>query len=173
MSTELLDIATIELDVVNQLLARQDANLFAILDACDEPRIPMKAYELGEKAACLYHGKAAWTQAALAPYLVLVKEAELKWIMDNLAGTFWGYYLVTSTSVTLPALRTHLRRFLTVTGPSGEELYFRFYDPRVILDFLQTSSHQELDQFFGPIETILIQRYESLVSAQRFSDVTH
>lgn len=173
MSTTMLDTAPIEIESVKQFKNADETHLFAVLDACDEPRIPMKAYELGEKAACLYRGKAEWSQAAIAPYLISVKENEFNWIMENLFGTSWGYFLVTPTSVSLAALRTHLRRFLTVKGPLGDELYFRFYDPRIILDFLETTNTEELNQFFGPIETLYLEQQHGLISVKRSSIVRH
>lgn len=173
MSTSMLDIATVEIELVRQLIHANEGSLFAILDACDEPRIPIKAYDLGEKAACLYRGKAEWSHAAIAPYLVSVKEAEFTWITDNLAGTFWGYFMYVSTSVSLASMRTHLRRFLTIKGPQEEDLYFRFYDPRVILEFLETTTEEELNQFFGPIDELFLVQQTGLVSIKRTSVERH
>ena len=38
-----------------------------------------------------------------------------------------------------------------VMGPDGKELYFRFYDPRIIRTFLESSTESEVAEFFGPI----------------------
>jgi len=51
----------------------------------------------------------------------------------------------------LKALRKHFRRFLMVQAPSGETLYFRFYDPRVLPIFLGSCDPAELQSVFGPV----------------------
>ncbi len=62
----------------------------------------------------------------------------------------WGILL--RSTAPLAAVRQHLRRFLVVGTHDGGELYFRFYDPRVLSVFLPTCSAEQLDIFFGPIE---------------------
>lgn len=44
----------------------------------------------------------------------------------------------------------HLRRFLLVKDAQGQDMYFRFYDPRVLRVFLPTCTPEELSDFFGP-----------------------
>ena len=34
----------------------------------------------------------------------------------------------------------------------GTQVYFRFYDPRVLREFLPTTTHAELLHFFGPVQ---------------------
>ena len=137
-------------DVLRERIRREPGTLFAILDACDEPRVPEKVEELGPKrAVSLYRGWAEGDYWAIAPYLVEVDEPLLDWILENLWSDPWGIFA--AAPVDLAALRKHFRRFLKVRGPEGNELYFRFYDPRVLPLFLSTCNPQEIDQFLGPI----------------------
>ena len=78
MSISMLDVTPVEADFVKKLSNTNEGSFFAILDACDEPRVPTKAFELGDKAVSLYRGKAEWSQVTIAPYLVSVKEVEFK-----------------------------------------------------------------------------------------------
>jgi hypothetical protein len=39
----------------------------------------------------------------------------------------------------------------------GEEVYFRFYDPRVLREFLPTAIANEVTIFFGPVQEWLIE----------------
>jgi hypothetical protein len=131
----------------------QPGTLYAILDACDEPRVPEKVKELGpERAVSLYRGWAERDYWAIAPYLVQVDEQLLDWIVQNLWQDPWGLFAVAATDIV--ALRKHFRRFLMVEDEDGERLYFRFYDPRVLNDFLATVSQGEAEQFFGPIDAL-------------------
>jgi hypothetical protein len=57
-------------------------------------------------------------------------------------------------------IRHHFRKFLMVQIENGQEVYFRFYDPRVLREFLPTPIDQELQVFFGPVEQFLIEAGE-------------
>ena len=52
-------------------------------------------------------------------------------------------------------MRHHLRHFLEVKLPDDTQVYFRFYDPRVLRVFLPTCTPDDTNQFFGP----MIQNY--------------
>jgi hypothetical protein len=55
------------------------------------------------------------------------------------------------TPVGLEALRRHLRRFLRVRDHTGQVLYFRYYDPRVLRVYLPTCLRSEISTIYGPI----------------------
>ena len=136
---------------LNQL--RQDAargSLYAVLDACDEPRVPRKVRELGPaRAVSLYRGPAEEDLSAIAPYLVQVGNAELDWIAGSLWTAAWGIFALSQAG--LEPLRTHFRKFLLVDAPDGDRWYFRFYDPRVLARFLPTCDAPQLADFLGPV----------------------
>ena len=124
--------------------------LYAILDACDAPAVPEKAESLGEShAISLYKGTAQERYANIAPYLVAVDDALLDWMLTTLWAEPWGIFV--RSDAPLEDLRTHFRKFLLVSGPNGEEWYFRFYDPRVLTKYLPTCTEAELEEFFGPV----------------------
>ncbi len=130
--------------------------IFAFLDACDEPLIPPKVLELGARAISLYRGLAEQEYAYLAPYVVEVDEELIAWIQEALAGTPWGYFMLTGKECSLLELRKHFRRFLTVKLPDQKKVLFRFYDPRVISTFLETTEKQDLSAFFGPVDSFCL-----------------
>ncbi len=131
---------------------REQGRLFAILDACDSPSIPVLCAGLGEsRAVSLYRGTAEEQFADIAPYLVHVDTAELlDWVLQFSVTPGWGIMIVASG--TLEQLRTHFRKFLKVQGPDGKPMYFRFYDPRVLEMFLPTCNTEQLIQLYGPAE---------------------
>jgi len=49
----------------------------------------------------------------------------------------------------------HLRKILIVTGEDGNEMFFRYYDPRVLRVFLPTCELLQLKEFFGPIDAFI------------------
>lgn len=138
-----------------------------MLDACDEPRVPEKVKELGEeRALSLYRGSAEGDYWAIAPYLVQIDEALLDWIVANLWQDPWGIFA--SASVPLGELRKHFRRFLLVKDAEAKELYFRFYDPRVLPVYLAACTPSEAEHFFGPVKGFCVTRAEGrLLSIER------
>lgn len=124
--------------------------LYAVLDACDEPRVPAKVRELGpDRAVSLYRGRAEEDLAAIAPYLAAVDAPLLEWIAASLWTSPWGIFAVAEAG--LEQVRTHFRKFLLVEAPDGDSWYFRFYDPRVLERFLPTCDAAQLTDFFGPV----------------------
>jgi hypothetical protein len=79
----------------------------------------------------------------------------MRWLLTNGWGNSWGIFLVSSTS--LETLRRHFRRFLLVRDGAGNELYFRFYDPRVLRTFLPTCTGAETKRLFGPVGIYLME----------------
>ncbi|GAA4343211.1 DUF4123 domain-containing protein [Flaviaesturariibacter amylovorans] len=70
-------------------------------------------------------------------------------------GQSWG--VLVGSGADINELHRHFRRFLTVRLEDGEELYFRFYDPRVLRVFLPTCSPAQLQEFFGPVGTFIVE----------------
>jgi hypothetical protein len=127
--------------------------LFALIDACDTPTVPEHAVALGPtRAVSLYKGRAEEELWAIAPYLFAVDGDSYEWITSALWSAPWGVLLLTDAS--LDDLRHHFRQFLTATTASGEEWYFRFYDPRVMRTYLESCTDDELTKFLGPVRAI-------------------
>lgn len=139
------------------LLRRDLQPLFAILDAARDIRI--LALLVHHKAECqsLYEGAEGLQMAAVAPYLV--KLAPDSTLLEALVkegwGHSWGVYLTCAGD--FHEIRRHLRHFLQVKLPDGEQVYFRFYDPRVMRIYLPTCVAAEADQFFGPITRYIME----------------
>ena len=140
---------------LGEAVQRAAPPVYALLDACDEPRVPPKVRELGQNAVSLYRGQAETDFWDLAPYVASVDKSLLDWILAELAGTPWGVFATADTD--LAGLRRHFRRFLMVQAPDGRVLYFRFYDPRVLLPFLKTCTADEARAFFGPVTSYWLQ----------------
>lgn len=127
-------------------------NLLAIVDSCDEASVPPMITDLGDRAVSLYKGQAERDYWAIAPYLCRVDALLADWIAQHLLGKPWGFFLIANTD--LKELRKHFRRFLMIKNSTGKQVYFRFYDPRVLDAFLSSSNKSEIETFFGPIQRI-------------------
>ncbi len=87
--------------------------------------------------------------AGIAPYIFQFAHATpfSIWYLKKGWGDAWG--LLIKSSWPLQELHKHFRKFLKVTTESQQELYFRFYDPRVLRVFLPTCDATQIREFFG------------------------
>jgi hypothetical protein len=138
-------------------LARQKLPLFALLDAARAPDVLPTLLAHTEVHYSLYDGPDGEELDAVAPYLVQLhaRSPLTELLVREHWGQSWGVYLWALTD--FKALRRHLRRFLIVQDAKAKDMYFRFYDPRVLRVFLPTCTPDELGEFFGPIAGFLIE----------------
>ncbi len=142
---------------LQDLLAKDFQPLYALLDASREPSVLKVILESKEEYQSLYEGPQGAQLAHFAPYLVRVpqKSALLDTLVQQAWSKSWGVFVTSDTP--LKDLRTHFRHFLTVKLPDGTQVYFRYYDPRVLRLFLPTCLPEETTQFFGPVKHFLME----------------
>lgn len=123
--------------------------LYAVVDTAGDRVAYDHLLTLGGRARCLYFGEEGARYAAIAPWLAEVDAPLCDWIGTTLAAHSpdWGVFVVSRAAP--PAVARQLRRWLTVRDPDGEVVRFRFYDPRVLFDFLGACTTDELRAFFG------------------------
>ena len=140
--------------------------VFAVLDAAQDDRIPAFLEACGEEHASLYDGQQASDLKLVAPYLVSLPPASKMFcpLLKEGWGKNWGFYLTSQSS--LPQVRYHLQHFVIVQSESGRPLYFRFYDPRVLHDYLATCAAEERATFFGPMSRLVIEGKDPAVAVE-------
>ena len=149
---------------VLELLRKQEASLFAVLDAARDQRIPILLRESVEEYRSLYEGAQGNALAEVAPYLVsLPKDSRLlESLVSEGWNRSWGLYL----TCPLPFLevRRHLRKFLMVQAEGTDaRLYFRFYDPRVLRTVMPTFSTAQRKDLLGPINCFIFEAEDGSV----------
>jgi hypothetical protein len=142
---------------LQDLLAKDFQPLYALLDASREPSVLKVILESKEEYQSLYEGAQGAQLAHFAPYLIRVpqKSALLETLVQQGWSKSWGVFLTCDQP--LKELRTHFRHFLTAKLPDGKQVYFRYYDPRVLRLFLPTCLPEETTQFFGPVKHFLME----------------
>jgi hypothetical protein len=129
-----------------------EGEVFAVLDGARDDRIHKFLEDSDLERHCLYEEKAISDEVKrVAPYVVrlLPWSKHTRWLFEAGWGKSWGILL--TTRVTSPELRQHLRRFLVVKDEKGHQLYFRYYDPRVLRQYLPTCTRAESEMVFGPV----------------------
>jgi Domain of unknown function (DUF4123) len=104
----------------------------------------------------LYRGQSEETLAVIAPYLFQGEANDEfdNWLTEN-AGQSWGVGI--ESDETMAVLHKHFRKFLLIQTDDGEEMYFRFYDPRVLRNFLPTCTTDQIQRFFGPVRRFIVE----------------
>ena len=142
---------------LQDLLRKDFQPLYALLDASREPSVLKVILESKEEHQSLYEGAQGAQLAHFAPYLIRIppNSALVDTLVHQAWSKSWGVFLTSDKP--LKDLRTHFRHFLTVKLPDGQQVYFRYYDPRVLRLFLPTCLPEETTQFFGPVKQFLIE----------------
>ena len=152
--------------------------VFAILDAARDPQIQPSLGRCDLEYACLYD-QPDEELASVAPYLVRLRpwSPYTNWLFEAGWGQAWGV-LLTATAP-LQQLRRHFRRFLLVRDEDGQQLYFRYYDPRVLRVYLPTCTAEEASLVFGDVTRFFAEsddgtrlvEFERAVDGARVRDV--
>lgn len=111
----------------------QRGHLYAVVDAARSRRILTLLQEAVDPHASLYEGVQGRALDAVAPYLVHLRADSglLERLLREGWGAAWGIFLAGSAGPR--EVRRALRRLLvTEVEITGERLYFRYYDPRVL-----------------------------------------
>lgn len=113
---------------------------------------------------CLFTGDLAEELEDVAPYLgrlgSLAPEAQA--VVEDLLARHLGILVTLPLPVgsdeppSFSQVHRHFRKFNVVYGPEGKPLFFRYYDPRVIVDVLKVLDEEQLKAFFGPVERLCL-----------------
>lgn len=131
--------------------------LYAVLDAARDDRILELLREHVEPHQSLYEGAEGEPLEDVAPYLVGPMQegsALLERLVREGWGKRWGLYCTSREP--FREVRRHWRRFLMVElDETGERVYFRFYDPAVMLTFMNTASEEQRTSIHAIFSSIL------------------
>jgi hypothetical protein len=130
---------------------------FILLDAARMNEAMDEAKKLNPSHKSLYAAEGNDLLYSVAPYLFRFEnQGEFNnYFIEKGWGDSWG--ILISTKASFDELYNHFKRFLMVKTEDGLQLFFRFYDPRVLRIFLPTCDTNQLREFFGPIESFLLE----------------
>lgn len=138
---------------------RNSSSLFGIFDAAKDQRVSMLAERSGENAVCMYNGDAAANLQQVAPYIIEFQgcsdllDLSIEMGMQN----HWGLWF--ESAMDLAACKSHFRKFYRIQFPKPDSrwVYFRFFDPRVFVPFLETCDAQQTEDITKGISTVICQ----------------
>ncbi|MFN3149494.1 DUF4123 domain-containing protein [Bremerella sp.] len=140
---------------------------YAVLDAAQDPDLAMEIMR-GKQLpmSSLFEGRAAPSMMTVAPYLIAFDTKD--GLLDHWShrwGTNLGIFVISDAAPR--DILKHLRHIFVVQDESGQEYFFRFYDPRVIAPFIPTCEPKEFVEFFGPVTSFVVESGQSDVLVYR------
>jgi len=134
---------------------------YLLLDAARMGNQISEAKKLNSSYVSLFNSTTEHEQEDVAPYIFSFDpESEFaRWYMSNGWGNGWG--IMARSYASIEDLRTHFRKFLLTVDDLDQEIYFRFYDPRVLTIFLPNCTPDQLVDFLGPIDYLMIEDHDA------------
>lgn len=140
--------------------------LYAVLDAARSGRVVTLLAESVDPYASLYDGEQGRAYDDVAPYLVKLRRDShlLERLVAEGWTDAWGLYIASRAD--FDAVRRHLRMFLRVEGEGDpRRLLFRYYDPRVLRDFLGLSTPEQRAALLAGQDALLFEREDGSVGS--------
>jgi hypothetical protein len=134
-------------------LVNNSTRLYCVLDGASVPELPKRLYESQVPNFCLFSGDLEPDMIYVAPYVALLSPGNpfTDRVFSQSWGKHWGIFVQSRHS--LNAMHRHFRALVNVYDENANAMIFRYYDPRVIRDFLPTCTPEELETFFGKAES--------------------
>lgn len=131
--------------------------IYVILDAARNESIYPAVMDFDGECCCLFGEEIPEVLAKASPYLVKLEPQHdfTTWLITEGWSNSWGIFL--QSGAILEELRQHFRQFIKVQDEEGSELFFRYYDPRVLRVYLPTCDEMEANLFFGPVQSFLLE----------------
>lgn len=147
-------------------LRAEPGPLLAVVDAARSPKALAVAREIGREAESLFAGRRGERLDDAAPWLVRLPEGPAREdLASAVAGRSSAVFL--RSGAPFATIQGHLRRCLTAETEDGRALFFRFYDPRVLPSYLESSTDAERARLFGPVDTFLVEADRELLRFER------
>ncbi|TWI33877.1 DUF4123 domain-containing protein [Paracoccus sulfuroxidans] len=131
--------------------------LWAVVDGVNWPEISKILGQSDAEHACLYSTLNPEGRA-LAPWLVRIDPNGAFVALLRARPQKLHSFVLLNSNASLDQMRGHLRRFTMMRTPHDTEaaVYFRFYDPRVMIDALEAMPDSFRDSFTRPLDAIIV-----------------
>jgi hypothetical protein len=131
---------------------------FLILDAAIAEGNINSAIALNKNYKSLIKSKSEDELESVAPYLFSMNKSTIdfsNWFFGVGWNKNWGVLVFSNAS--FEDVYNHFCKYLIVTNDDKQEVYFRFYDPRVLRIILLSFDTKQLTSFFGPVSTFIVE----------------
>lgn len=138
--------AKVELE--QRLFSDPELNAYVLMDGAQITDLPGQLQDRGEREENLLSGDLDPEVNAVAARLVHIGEGDtFDWAFDNFIEQ--NALVFVRTPRALMDLRRQLRKLNYVEMPDGKMVFFRYYDPRVLLQVLPIATPKQEGLFYG------------------------
>ena len=136
---------------LHKVMRTSSGALYGIVDTAIDDRLYdiLQAEPDLSEVTCLYDGAPAIRYARYAPYLLKLHDGSpllQRWLHEGWTQ-HWGIFL--SSEARSKELKRHLKKFMQATDHQTRAVWVRFYDPRVLPNWLQGLHPGHLADWFG------------------------
>jgi hypothetical protein len=136
---------------LHKVMRTSSGALYGIVDTAIDDRLYdiLQAEPDLSEVTCLYDGAPAIRYARYAPYLLKLHDGSpllQRWLHEGWTQ-HWGIFL--SSEARSKELKRHLKKFMQATDHQNRAVWVRFYDPRVLPNWLQGLHPGHLADWFG------------------------
>ncbi len=132
----------------------RDEHLLIMLDGAQIQNLHVMLRELNIPHMPLFRESPQENILHVTPYIARFSPSEIILNWMAMSPTVLETALLCTSTAPLEETHAHLRRFLLVQDDTGRQMYFRFWDPRVIEPFLKSATPEERRWFCGPIRSL-------------------
>lgn len=133
-------------------------HVYAVVDASRQPMmIPAALDAMASRNSCLYSGEALREFGDNAAWVaeLLPTESTLGWLLEQGFGKRWMIFA--TSKLELAAFIRHLKKFTMASNDDGRTVFFRFYDPQVLRQYLAVLNDRQKASFFEGVEHIMLE----------------
>lgn len=136
---------------LHKVMRTSSGALYGIVDTAIDDRLYdiLQAEPDLSEVTCLYDGAPAIRYARYAPYLLKLHDGSpllQRWLHEGWTQ-HWGIFL--RSEARSKELKRHLKKFMQATDHQNRAVWVRFYDPRVLPNWLQGLHPGHLADWFG------------------------
>lgn len=155
--------AAMKQELIEYFNSFPNTNIYAVIDGASTKGLLGALDSNQPEYSCLFSGKLNPELAETAPYLIRLdtQTALVDWLFDGW-GKHYGIYALVPDEMEFKAVRKHFRGFMVVKSPQNKPWHFRYYDPRILRDFLPTCDKPQQSQMFGSVKLYIAEGVEPL-----------
>lgn len=133
-----------------------DTPAYMLVDAARHHLIHPKIVQSGRRDTCLHESSCAPDIEEVGAHLIELEQGDAlsEWLIEQAPDKSWGIFIRSGSDNEY--VKSQLRELLQAELPDGRVVWFRYYDPRVLMPFLGGCGSVELKMIFDQIEQIVV-----------------
>lgn len=146
-----------QLNSIKEKLFADSSYLYAIIDGAACPKLRFKIFDWEPTNTCLWSGALEPDIQEVAPYLVQLEKNSTftDWLISEGWDKNWNIFA--SSELEFKKFRKQIKKLLVVKSPQGQNLIFRFYDPRVLNSLKDVWTTEQKEMVFTGIKYFTMQ----------------